>query len=160
MPTEKLAELRHQVRLLSGLGKRHIDVVVQEDDEAHLGLGRIIQPVEDQMQAVGQMLGDPAFAHVCFDISWDEVAKYAVASGTSIQRVSDALNRYPDRFLFGTDTVAPRDGKAYFGVYHMWDPVWSRLTPGTKAKVTKGNYERLFDAARVKVRAWEKANAK
>ena len=127
---------------------------------AHIGLGRIIQPVEDQMRGAVQMLEDPEFKHVCFDISWDEVAKYAVASETSIQRVSDALNRYPDRFLFGTDTVSPRDPKAYFGVYHLWDPVWSRLTPEAKQKVTKGNYERLFDAARVKVRAWEKANAR
>ena len=42
-----------------------------------------------------------------FDISWDEVAKYAVASPESIARVAPILNRYPDRFLFGTDTVAP-----------------------------------------------------
>jgi hypothetical protein len=127
---------------------------------AHIGLGRIIQPVEDQMRGAVQMLEDPELGHVCFDISWDEVAKYAVASETSVQRVSEALNRHADRFLFGTDTVAPRDGKAYFGVYHMWDPVWSRLTPEAKEKVTKGNHERLFDAARARVRAWEKANAK
>jgi hypothetical protein len=127
---------------------------------AHIGLGRIIHPIEDQMTAVGQILNDPAFNHVYFDISWDEVAKYAVASETSIQRVADVLNRYPDRFLFGTDTVAPRDGKAYLGVYHMWDPVWSRLTPEARDKITKGNYVRLFDAARVKVRAWEKAHVK
>ena len=127
---------------------------------AHIGLGRIIQPVEEQMAAVGEMLRDPAFHNVYFDISWDEVAKYAVASEASIQRVADALNRNPDRFLFGTDTVSPRDPKAYFGVYHLWDPVWSRLTPETREKVTRGNYRRLFDAARAKVRAWEKANVK
>jgi predicted TIM-barrel fold metal-dependent hydrolase len=127
---------------------------------AHTGLGRIIHPIEDQVAALSQILEDPAYNHVCFDISWDEVAKYAVASETSIQRVTEALNRHADRFLFGTDTVSPRDPKAYFGVYHMWDPVWSRLTPEAKEKVTKGNYERLFDAARVKVRAWEKANAR
>ena len=127
---------------------------------AHIGLGRIIQPVEDQMRGAVQMLEDPDFKHVCFDISWDEVAKYAVASETSTQRVAEALSKHADRFLFGTDTVSPRDPKAYFGVYHLWDPVWSRLTPEAKEKVTKGNYERLFDAARVKVRAWEKANAK
>ena len=53
------------------------------------------------------MLTDPALAHVSFDISWDEVAKYAIASPQSIARVSRILNKYPDRFLFGTDTVAP-----------------------------------------------------
>ena len=28
-----------------------------------------------------------------------------------------------------------------------------------REKIMKGNYERLFDAARIKVRAWEKAHA-
>jgi hypothetical protein len=42
----------------------------------------------------------------------------------------------------------------------MWDPIWARLTPEASLKVRKGNYERIFDAARVRVRAWEKANVK
>jgi len=44
---------------------------------------------------------------VNFDISWDEVAKYAIASPESIARVVRVLNAHPARFLFGTDTVAP-----------------------------------------------------
>jgi hypothetical protein len=142
---------------IKALFKRHPNATIIW---AHIGLGRIIQPVEEQMKAVGEILSDPAFRHVYFDISWDEVAKYAVASEASVQRVAGVLNKYPDRFLFGTDTVAPRDPKAYIGVYHMWDPVWTRLTPEARERVTKGNYRRLFDAARVKVRAWEKAHAK
>jgi hypothetical protein len=43
-------------------------------------------------------------------------------------------------------------------VYEMWAPVWRLLTPEASAKVRKGNYERIFDEARRKVRAWEKAN--
>ena len=31
---------------------------------------------------------------------------------------------------------------------------------GDQPAIRKGNYERLFDAARTKVRAWEKANVK
>jgi hypothetical protein len=31
------------------------------------------------------------------------------------------------------------------------------LTPEASEKVRKGNYERLFNAARTKVRAWEQA---
>jgi hypothetical protein len=126
---------------------------------AHIGLGRVIHPIQDQVAAIQQILDDPEFNHVYFDISWDEVAKYAVASDESIRRVADMLNKYPDRFLFGTDTVAPSDPKAYFGVYHMWDPVWERLTPEAKSKITQGNYAKLFDAARLKVRAWERAHA-
>jgi predicted TIM-barrel fold metal-dependent hydrolase len=142
---------------LKALFKRHPGTTIIW---AHIGLGRVIHPIKDQVAAVEEILHDPAFDHVYFDISWDEVNKYAVASDAAIERVADALNQYPDRFLFGTDTVAPRDGKAYFGVYHLWDPVIARLTPEAREKVFKGNYERLFDAGRAKVRAWEKAHAK
>jgi hypothetical protein len=53
--------------------------------------------------------------HVNFDISWNEVAKYVVASPASMQAVADVINRYPDRFLFGTDEVAPSDKEKYRG---------------------------------------------
>jgi hypothetical protein len=104
------------------------------------------------------MLKDPSLSHVNFDISWDEVAKYAVASPQSIARVVSILNRYPDRFLFGTDTVAPASADAYFAVFEMWDPIWKQLTNDASLKVRKANYERLFDAARKKVRAWERTH--
>jgi hypothetical protein len=42
----------------------------------------------------------------------------------------------------------------------MYEPLWKALSPEAGAKVRMGNYKRLFDAARTKVRAWEKANAK
>ena len=103
---------------------------------------------------------DPALSHVCFDISWDEVAKYAVATPESIQRVASMLNKYPDRFLFGTDTVAPAGPGPYFAVFDMWAPVWRLLTPDASLKVRKGNYQRIFDEGRRRVRAWEAANVK
>jgi hypothetical protein len=137
---------------------------------AHVGLGRIVHPVQVSATAaerlpnhvgiVEDMLMDPALAHVSFDISWDEVAKYAVASPESIQRVSAMLNKYPDRFLFGTDTVAPAGPEPYYAVFEMWRPVWRLLTPEASAKVRTGNYERIFDAGRQRVRAWEKANVR
>jgi Amidohydrolase len=136
---------------------------------AHVGLGRIVHPVRVSAEAaerspthveiVEAMLTDPALAHVSFDISWDEVAKYAVASPESVKRVATMLNQYPDRFLFGTDTVAPAGPAPYFAVFDMWAPVWRRLTPDASLKVRKGNYERIFDEGRRRVRAWEKANA-
>ncbi len=41
----------------------------------------------------------------------------------------------------------------------MYAPLWRQLTPEASAKVRKGNYERLFDEARRRVRAWERAGA-
>jgi hypothetical protein len=70
------------------------------------------------------------------------------------------LNRYPERFLFGTDNVAPADQATQIRVYDMWAPIMAKLTPEASRKVWLGNYERIFDAARVRVRAWERANVK
>jgi hypothetical protein len=106
------------------------------------------------------MLADPALSHLNFDISWDEVAKYAVSSPQAIAAVAAMLNKYPDRFLFGTDTVAPATAAAYDGVFDMWDPVWRQLTPEASLKVRKGNYERIFNEGRRRVREWERLNAK
>jgi hypothetical protein len=105
------------------------------------------------------MLTDPELSHVCFDISWDEVAKYFVASPEVTARAASILNRFPDRFLFGTDTVAPANPGAYYGVYEIYAPLWRQLTSEASAKVRKGNYERLFDEGRRRVREWERVNA-
>ena len=74
---------------------------------AHTGVGRVIQPLHDHLAILESMLKDPAFNHVNFDISWDEVAKYVVESPETVKHAADLINRYPDRFLFGTDEVAP-----------------------------------------------------
>jgi hypothetical protein len=137
---------------------------------AHTGLGRIVHPVRvsaetaerdpNYIGVVEAMLMDPTLAHVNFDISWDEVAKYAVASPQATARVATVLNRYPDRFLFGTDTVAPASAAAYFAVFDMWAPVFQQLTPDASLKVRKGNYERIFNDGRRRVREWERLNVK
>jgi predicted TIM-barrel fold metal-dependent hydrolase len=137
---------------------------------AHTGLGRVVHPVQvsaaaaerspNHVEIVQGMLADPALSHLNFDISWDEVAKYAVSSPQAIAAVAAMLNKYPDRFLFGTDTVAPATAAAYDGVFDMWDPVWRQLTPEASLKVRKGNYERIFNEGRRRVREWERLNAK
>jgi hypothetical protein len=62
--------------------------------------------------------------------------------------------------LFGTDEVAPTEQAKYLKVYDMYKPLFAKSTPEASEKLRKGNYERLFDEARRKVRAWEKANVK
>jgi len=139
---------------------------------AHIGLGRVVHPVQGQAtsasaernpayrELVEAMITDPTLSHVMFDISWDEVAKYAVSSPESITNTAAMLNKYPERFLFGTDNVAPADQATQLRVYDMWEPIWARLTPEASLRVRKGNYERLFDRARADVRSWEAANLK
>jgi predicted TIM-barrel fold metal-dependent hydrolase len=125
---------------------------------AHTGVGRVVRPVLHHAATLEEMLNDPAFANLNFDISWTEVAKYITTSPEATKIAADLINRYPDRFLFGTDEVAPSSQEQYLKIYSLYDPLWKQLTPEASEKVRKGNYERLFDEARRKVRAWEKAN--
>jgi len=126
---------------------------------AHTGLGRIVQPVQNHLGMLESILTDHDYDHVYFDISWDEVAKYVVASPEATKQTAALINRFPDRFLFGSDTVAPSSAEKYYAVFELYQPLWRALTPEASEKVRKGNYEKLFDAARLKVRAWEKAHA-
>ena len=151
---------------MKDLLRRHQDATIIW---AHMGLGRVVSPVLPDGSApaaernagfagvIEAMLTDPTLRHVSFDISWDEVAKYLLATPETTRRAAALINRYPDRFLFGSDVVAPRDSAHYFTVFDTYKPLWSQLTPEASLKVRRGNYERLFDAGRRRVRAWEQS---
>jgi predicted TIM-barrel fold metal-dependent hydrolase len=126
---------------------------------AHTGMGRVVRPVKDHAASLAAILADPRFNHVNFDISWDEVAKYIVATPESARIAADLFNRFPDRFLFGTDEVAPADRSAYTRVYYQYGPLWKLLDAETSKKIRLTNYERIFDRARRSVRAWEAQHA-
>jgi hypothetical protein len=142
---------------VKALFKRHPNATIIW---AHIGVGRIIRPVKAQAAIVEEIIKDPDLSHVYFDISWDEVAKYVVATPESTKNAAEMINRYPDRFLFGTDEVAPPNQDKYLKVYYQYEPLWKLLTREASEKVRKGNYERIFDEARRKVRNWEEAHLK
>jgi hypothetical protein len=127
---------------------------------AHAGVGRIVHPVKDQLGMMERGLAEPRLKNFFIDISWSELAKYVVATPESIAAMADLINRYPDRFLFGTDEVGPTDQGKYLTTYQIYQPLFAKLTPEATQKLLKGNYERLFDEARLKVRAWERAHGK
>jgi len=137
--------------------KRHPNVSIIW---AHCGVGRIVHPIKGHAAMLEAILSDPMMRNVYFDISWDEVAKYIVASPESLRITADLINRYPERFLFGTDEVAPANQEKYLRIYYLYEPLWKALSLEASAKVRKLNYERLFDEGRRKVRAWEAANPK
>jgi hypothetical protein len=139
------------------LVKRHPNTTVIW---AHLGLGRIIKPIEDMGDLFLEMLADPAYKNLYFDLSWDETAKWLMSSDKAISRTAEVISKYPDRFMFGTDNVAPLQQEKQLNVYHIYDPLWKAIGEEIIYKVTKGNYEKLFNDARKKVRAWEAANVK
>jgi predicted TIM-barrel fold metal-dependent hydrolase len=142
---------------MKALLKRHPNTTIIW---AHTGMGRVVRPINNHAAALAEILSDPAFSNVYFDISWDQVAKYIVATPEATTIAANLVNRYPDRFLFGTDEVAPNDQQSYLKVYNEYGPLWKLLSNDASEKVRKGNYERLFFAARPRVRAWEHAHPK
>ena len=138
---------------LKALFGRHPDTTIIW---AHIGLGRVVRPLAEHAAIVEKICTEPTLSHVYLDISWDEVAKYATATPESTARVAAMINRYPERFLFGSDVVAPASIDAVTAVYDAYQPLWDKLTPEARALVLKGNYERIFDNARSRVRAWER----
>src|SRR5277367_1162355 len=139
---------------MKALFRRHPDTTIIW---AHTGMGRVVRPINNHAAQLSEILADPQFSHIYFDISWNEVAKYVVATPESTRITADLINRYPDRFLFGTDEVAPSNQEQYLRVYDQYGPLWKLLGEKTREKVLKGNYERIFDEGRHKVRAWEAA---
>jgi hypothetical protein len=157
VPFPKPGQEPYQLKQLGELFRQHPKATIIW---AHVGLGRIVRPVKDQLAIVDRALGDPSLSHVNIDISWDETAKYITASPEALEATAALINKYPDRFVFGSDVVAPSSIDSPMKVYNLYEPLWNKLSPETSQKVRLGNYARLFDAARISVRAWEKANAK
>ena len=155
------------MKQMSQLLKRHRNTTVIW---AHMGLGRVVHPARppasaavaqrppNHLDIIEAALEKPVFNNLYFDISWSEVAKYIIATPAALKTTAALINAYPDRFLFGTDEVAPPDQETYLRVFRQYAPLWSALSPEARLAVTRGNYERLFDEANKKVRAWESKN--
>src|SRR5262249_52002435 len=108
-PFPKPGQDPYQVIQLRDLFLRHPKTTIIW---AHAGLGRIVRPIthqpntgyEDtrglgQIELLDRLLSNPALPHVYIDLSWDEPAKYIVASPETIAATADLINRHADRFL-------------------------------------------------------------
>jgi predicted TIM-barrel fold metal-dependent hydrolase len=155
MPFVKREAKRFYFNQAKALLGRHPDAAIIW---APTELGRVVQPVAEHLRMIEEILSDTQFQHVYFDISWSEVAKYVVATPEATQLTAALLEKYPDRFLMGSDNVALTDKAASFAVFEQYRPLWDTLTPQASEKVRQGNFKRLFDAAAKRVRAWEKEN--
>src|SRR5215467_13551584 len=132
MPFPKSNQEPYLIKQVGELFRRHPNTHIIW---AHCGLGRVVQPVQDQLRMLEHALSDKSLSHVNIDISWDEVAKYIVSSPETIKATAEVINKYPDRFLFGTDEVAPATQDKYLKVYYMYEPLLKQLTPDAKNKL-------------------------
>ena len=155
MPFPRPGQEPYVLKQFEALLRRHPGVTVIW---AHAGLGRIIRPPAAHTDILDRMLSDSELRNLHIDISWSETAKYLVASPEAIESSAALINKYPDRFLFGTDEVAPSSQEAYLTVYRSYAPLFSHLSSEASEKLRIGNFNRLFDAARKRIRAWESAD--
>ncbi len=126
---------------------------------AHAGLGRFVEPTPGYAGLIRELLEDPALEHLHFDLSWDVVAEQVVEPPERLAAWADLLDRWPDRFALGSDTVVPATQEGYLANFEAWAPLLDRVSPATSRAVRLGNYERLFDGARDRVRAWERRDS-
>lgn len=124
---------------------------------AHAGIGRFVEPTPGYAGLIESLLVDESLSHLYFDLSWDLVVEQLIADEASLAAWVRLLNEWPTRFLFGSDAVIPTDREGYLSTFRAFAPVWERLEPEASRLIRFGNYERLFDEARRRVRAWEAA---
>ncbi|MCY4643970.1 MAG: amidohydrolase family protein [Bacteriovoracales bacterium] len=124
---------------------------------AHTGLGRYVKARPRHTQIISRLLSKHPRLYV--DISWDVVIEQFFHNKTLLPQWKKLLEKHSDKILFGSDVVSPNHAK-YKKTLHLYDDIWKELRKETAKKITYGNYKKLFDTARRKVRSWEKANAR
>ncbi len=125
---------------------------------AHTGLGRFVKPLQPgaggqgHTQSLAELLADPRFEHVAFDISWDYVAGYIIedmarhkAGHNDVNDWVGLFNSYPDRFLFGSDAVSPRSKPGHTALIALYEKIFADLDTDTRNRIAYGNYRAIFD---------------
>lgn len=120
------------------------------------GLGRFVNAPEGHVAALRGMLADSRYAHVQIDLSWLAVADKLVASSAEMAQWVGLIEAFPTRFLYGSDALAPRDATGWNQTYAKYQSLLPQLTPACRTQVCTGNYQRIFLAARKRVRAFER----
>ena len=58
----------------------------------------MVRPIKNHAAQLAEILADPQFSHIYFDISWDEVAKYVVSSPEATRVTADLHQSLPGPF--------------------------------------------------------------
>ena len=120
---------------------------------AHTGLGRYVKARPGHVGWVGNLLS--RHPNLFVDISWDVVAEQFFEGEKLRPEWKAFLQKHSKKVLFGSDVVAPTLAK-YEKALDLYKRIWSELPPDVVHYITYGNYLKLFDEARSKVRKWEK----
>jgi predicted TIM-barrel fold metal-dependent hydrolase len=118
---------------------------------AHCGLGRYVKFDDKHIPLLDKILD--TCPNVSVDIAWDEVAKYIVRNSETISQWSQIICKYQDRFLYGSDLIAPRDAR-YIKTFNHYKPLLDILPADVAQAVVYDNALALFDYARKRVNEW------
>ncbi len=122
---------------------------------AHTGLGRYVKARPGHIKFLKRLLS--ISQNLFLDISWDKVAEQFFENQHLSSQWREFFKDYSKRIVFGSDEVAPSSSK-YGKVLRLYQGVWRELPEEVVKDITYGNYKRLFDEARSKVRLWERKN--
>lgn len=101
---------------------------------AHTGISRRVVD-SNHLQITEQMLKDNP--NLYYDISWVVFDDYINESEESLNAWADLIERYPDRFMIGSDKVGHWEG--YEKEIYKYYPLIDKLSDETKEKLTKNN---------------------
>jgi hypothetical protein len=133
------------------------------------GLGRFVKEPLGHLQNLDDMM--KRHPNLVLDISWSQVAKQLggkddggkdkpqAEKAKVLQRWADFINKYSDRIMFGSDSLAPPQDSRWTETLRMYNEpggLFSKLTPQAVENVTTKSYETHIKGAREDVRKFEK----
>jgi hypothetical protein len=117
------------------------------------GLGRFVMEPQGHDNQLQEMLD--LHPKLNIDISWSKVAEQLTATPQAMDRWAAFLEKNNSRVLFGSDTLSPANNEKWNETRQIYSGLLDRLSGGARANILNGNYDRVFVAARPKVREFE-----
>lgn len=117
------------------------------------GLGRFVNAPDGHVRSLRALLTANPRLHV--DISWTVVADKVVGDTVGLNEWKSLIQDFPDRFLFGSDTLAPASAGVWNATYEKYEALRDVLDETVVQKVFVDNYRRVFVDARKNVRRYE-----
>ncbi len=124
---------------------------------AHLGVGKWTTLPEEHLKLIETILKSPDYAHVSFDISWNEVARHLQATPEITAMFVDLAVTYKTRFVFGSDAVKPESLMQYDRHVHDLEPIFAALSERDRDayhRIRHDNLETLLAESREQVQRW------
>lgn len=119
------------------------------------GLGRFVNAPDGHTATLRQLLEDDRMKHVHIDLSWSVVAERLTQSPEIQAEWVSLIKEHPERFLFGSDALAPPDRDAWNKTYASYNGLLMSLPDAVRSQLLHRNYQRLFVDARKRVRSYE-----